>query len=282
MPCSVAFAARLLAMMAAIFAVDLHGLVSIACAVDAERGSAVAPLVHAHAHNDYEHKRPLFDALDHGFCSVEADVFLIKDQLLVGHTSKDLRPERTLEKLYLDPLRERVRSNQGRLYRNGPVAYLLIDVKTDAKATYAALDKVLARYADILSVTRHGKFEQKAITAVVSGNRAQDVMAEQDVRYAGIDGRTTDLDAQVPADLMPWISGNWGFLFHWRGEGPMPANDRARLLEFVRKAHQHGRKLRFWATPERVEVWKELHVAGVDLINTDKLADLQRFFLHKE
>ena len=36
----------------------------------------VVPLPNAHAHNDYEHKRPLFDALDHGFCSVEADVFL--------------------------------------------------------------------------------------------------------------------------------------------------------------------------------------------------------------
>ena len=34
------------------------------------------PLGQAHAHNDYYHKRPLLDALSHGFCSVEADVFL--------------------------------------------------------------------------------------------------------------------------------------------------------------------------------------------------------------
>src|SRR5712692_10174041 len=45
----------------------------------------IVPLKHAHAHNDYEHKRPLLDALDHGFCSVEADVFLDGDALLVGH-----------------------------------------------------------------------------------------------------------------------------------------------------------------------------------------------------
>lgn len=43
------------------------------------------PLVHAHAHDDYEHKRPLFDALDRGFCSVEADVHLVDGQLLVAH-----------------------------------------------------------------------------------------------------------------------------------------------------------------------------------------------------
>src|SRR5438128_1656766 len=30
------------------------------------------PLLHAHAHNDYEHTHPLFDALEQGFCSVEA------------------------------------------------------------------------------------------------------------------------------------------------------------------------------------------------------------------
>ena len=62
------------------------------------------PLRHAHAHNDYEHPRPLLDALDHGFTSVEADVFLVDGQLLVAHDPADLDPARTLESLYLDPL----------------------------------------------------------------------------------------------------------------------------------------------------------------------------------
>ncbi len=43
------------------------------------------PLARAHAHNDYRHHRPLLDALAHGFTSVEADVFLVDDQLLVAH-----------------------------------------------------------------------------------------------------------------------------------------------------------------------------------------------------
>ena len=47
--------------------------------------TAEAPLAGAHAHNDYEHPRPLLDALSHGFQSVEADIFLIDDQLLVAH-----------------------------------------------------------------------------------------------------------------------------------------------------------------------------------------------------
>src|SRR5882762_4628435 len=69
------------------------------------------PLIHAHAHNDYEHTRPLLDALDHGFCSVEADIYLVDGKLLVAHDRSKVKAERTLQSLYLDPLRERVRKN---------------------------------------------------------------------------------------------------------------------------------------------------------------------------
>jgi hypothetical protein len=240
---------------------------------------AVLPLRHSHAHNDYEHQRPLLDALDCGFCSVEADVFLKDGRLLVSHTPFALKPDRTLESLYLDPLCQRAKANGGRVYRDGPPLFLLVDVKTEANPTSTALDKVLARYADLVSVVRHGKFEERAVTVVVSGNRASEVIAGQPVRYAGLDGRLTDLDATVPAHLMPWISERWTKEFHWQGEGPMPEAERAKLQEIVQKAHRHGRLVRFWATPEKVEVWKELRAAGVDLINTDQLPEMQRFLL---
>ena len=243
--------------------------------------SHVVPLPQAHAHNDYEHKRPLQDALEHGFCSVEADVFLVDGQMLVGHDRKDLRPGRTLERLYLEPLRERVRLNGGRIYPGGPAIFLLIDVKTEAKTTYTALAKILARYDDILSMTRQGKFEPRAVTAVISGNRAQEAIAAEKVRYAGIDGRQTDLESTAPADLMPWISANWALAFGWRGDGPMPAEVRGKLEGYVRKAHARGRLVRFWGTPETPAFWKELCVAKVDLINTDKLDELQGFLLSR-
>lgn len=242
----------------------------------------VTPLRRAHAHNDYEHARPLLDALDRGFCSVEADIHLIDGQLLVAHDRKDAKPGRTLQALYLDPLRERVKANGGRVYRDGPVVYLLIDVKTAAEETYAALDKVLTNYADILSATRDGKFEPKAVTAVLSGNRAKETVAKQAVRYVGIDGRPEDLDSDAPADLIPWISANWLLTFRWLGEGQMPDETRARLKEYVGKAHKKGRLVRFWATPEREAVWKELLAADVDLLNTDKLDDLRKFLLAAE
>ena len=73
-------------------------------------GEAVAnlgtPLARAHAHNDYEHERPLYDALANGFCGVEADVHLVSGELLIGHDPEDLQPGRNLQKLYLEPLWE--------------------------------------------------------------------------------------------------------------------------------------------------------------------------------
>src|SRR4051794_37229130 len=100
----------------------LAGLAGVAWAAD----MPVTPLKNAHAHNDYLHRRPLFDALDQGFNSVEADVFLVDGKLLVGHSILELKPGRTLESLYLDPLRDRVRANGGKVYRDSPVFWLLV------------------------------------------------------------------------------------------------------------------------------------------------------------
>ncbi len=249
---------------------------------DKAEPSHVVPLMRAHAHNDFQHKRPLLDALDCGFCSIEADIFLRNGQLLVGHVPAELRPERTLEKLYLDLLRERVKANGGRVFAGGPTITLLIDVKTEAKETYAALHSVLERYADFLSITCDGKLEVKAVTVVVSGNRAREAMTAQAVRYASIDGRLADLDSTAPSQLIPWISDSWTTAFKWRGEGPMPNDERDKLREIVRKAHLHGRRVRFWATPEKVSVWKELLAADVDLIGADRLNELQQFLLPHE
>ncbi|MCK5137459.1 MAG: hypothetical protein KAR19_16865 [Bacteroidales bacterium] len=45
----------------------------------------------AHAHNDYNHEHPLFDALENGFRSIEADVFSMGDSLYVAHDRKDIK-----------------------------------------------------------------------------------------------------------------------------------------------------------------------------------------------
>ena len=47
-------------------------------------------------------------------------------QLLVAHDMEDVQEGLTLQSLYLDPLRERVKQNGGRVYPDGPGFTLFI------------------------------------------------------------------------------------------------------------------------------------------------------------
>jgi hypothetical protein len=237
------------------------------------------PLLAAHAHNDYEHPRPLFDALACGFASIEADIHLVDGRLLVAHDRKSVKPGRTLEALYLDPLRARVRENGGRVYRDGPTITLLVDVKSEAVATYAALDEMLGRYAEMLTVYRDGVASPGAVLVILSGNRARTVLTGQSLRFAALDGRLEDLAANPPAALVPWISDNWRKVSAWNWTGPIPDAERQKIRDLVAQAHAQGRKLRFWATPDKPEVWQVLRAEGVDLIGTDHLSGLRDFLL---
>jgi hypothetical protein len=169
----------------------------------------VTPLAQAHAHNDYLHRRPLFDALAHGFTSVEADVFLVGDQLCVAHDAREIRPERTLGSLYLDPLRERARQNGGRIYPGRMRFLLLIDLKSAAEPTYRRLHETLAEYRDLVTSFGPEGRQDKAVLVVVSGNRPFELMRSQETRYAGCDGRLTDLYSMRPPTWSPLISDRW-------------------------------------------------------------------------
>lgn len=238
-------------------------------------GTEVQPLPRAHAHNDYEHDRPLLDALDHGFCSVEADVHLVDGELLVAHDADEVDPERTLQKLYLDPLLERVRQNQGSVYPKGPTITLLIDIKTSGEETYPAISKALQDYREMLTEYTNESTEARAVSVIISGNRPIDLIAAESPRYAAIDGRIPDLKRNPNPHLYPMISASWSPIFKWNGEGDMPENERERLDDFIAQAHANGQTLRFWATPDKPEVWQLLHDAGVDYINTDNLKGLR-------
>ena len=244
-------------------------------------GAEPVPLVHAHAHNDYEHKRPLLDALDHGFCSAEADVHLVDGQLLVAHNRSQVKPERTLQALYLDPLRERVKNNGGHVYPAGPEFTLLVELKSDWHTSYPVLRDILKQYAGMLTTFHAGVRETNAIRVIITGNRAKEMFLGETIRYASMDGDLADLNSDAPADLIPWISSNWWPSFTWRGSGAMPEAEQRKLKDIVARAHQQGRLVRFWGAPDKPAFWGEMLANGVDLINTDDLDGAQKFLLNK-
>ncbi|SCU98451.1 LAMI_0F14708g1_1 [Lachancea mirantina] len=111
-------------------------------------------LEHIHSHNDYWRRMPLFEALCYGVASVEADVWLTKNNsdLAVGHNKAYLDPStRNLESLYTGPLMSMLEEvNCGNtdaddkygVFYNSPetTLYLYVDFKSpDAVMTYNLL-----------------------------------------------------------------------------------------------------------------------------------------------
>jgi hypothetical protein len=236
-----------------------------------------APLVCAHAHNDYQHARPLYEALDNGFCSIEADIVLIDGELRVGHSVFLTEPGRTLQSLYLDPLHERVRSRSGRVYRDGPGVILL-----NVPEVYPRLLQALQPYADMLTTWQDGRVHPGAVTIALTGSHPPaSVLMKETTRYVAIDGGARDIDRDVPPDILPQISLPWKSQVAWDGEGEMPAAERLKLRKLVERVHAHGRALRLWDAPDHPAAWEELVDAGVDYINTDDLPRLRAYLLSR-
>ena len=82
----------------------------------------------------------------------------------------------------------------------------------------------------------------------------------------------------------PDFSGNCGKLqaLTWRGEGSISSEEQQKLKQFVSTAHAKGQRIRFYAAPDNVSMWRELLAADVDLINTDDLDRLQQFLLQED
>lgn len=242
-------------------------------------------LPQAHAHNDYEHDRPLLDALAQGFTYIEADVHLIDNELFVAHVTPLFPSEkRTLKQLYLDPLDEIVQQRGGRVfpYINLPL-HLMIDIKTDAAATYAALKTYLEPYHHLLTSIENGVKTERAVTVFLSGNRPVAQVLSEQKTYLALDGRIEDLGKGIPHELMPVVSERFANVLGWELLAFQRTEKQWLILQkLANLTHSEGKKLRLWASPEDEAIWEKLLAAGCDLINSDELVRLRQFLQRRE
>lgn len=235
----------------------------------------ISPIAHpnAHAHNDYEHPLPLWNALQHGFMSVEADVWLINGTLFVKHFKpKNVEKTPTLEKLYLQPLSDIISKQKGRVYPNNSAPfYLMIDIKHEGIATYEALKKICKPYLSLL------EGENSPLKIFLSGARPTELMLADKDAFMGIDGRPEDIGKGYSAADMPVISQRYGKIIKWKGKTPISTEEFHVLKNLADACHKEGKKLRLWASPETELAWETLLEAGIDLLNTDKLEEMDHF-----
>ena len=239
-------------------------------------------LPQGHAHNDYEHGRPLVDALDAGLSSVEADVWAVDGELLVAHARDEVDPSRTLTSLYLEPLAQHFAGH--RYNSSSPRLQLLVDIKSAPSETLPLLRAQLRDYAPMLTRYRGCTATPGPVSVVVSGSEVRPAApAAEKVSYFGYDMQPERTrDTGLHEAVTPLVSGQWDAFFTWDGHGSMPSGERARLEEMVRAAHVVGSAIRFYDTPDergdaRDALWRELVAADVDYISTDDLAGFDAF-----
>jgi hypothetical protein len=250
-----------------------YWLAAILLSIGFCHGQTIHP--NAHAHNDYEHTRPLLDALQNGFRSVEADIHLIDGQLYVAHNRPRASEYRTLQALYLDPL-DSLWKLHPEFYSANSVMLLLVDIKTNATATLPKLLNVLRQYPGLFLPDSPQHF----VRVVISGNRDYGMIL--DSKDLSIDGRPNDLGKGYSSDRMPLISDHYGKWMDWSGRGTPDAADLQELRTLARLVHAENKKLRLWAIPDNEMVWGVLLEVGVDLINTDNLIGLNEYLTRRK
>ena len=219
--------------------------------------------------------RPLDEALENGFNSIEVDVFPVNGELLVAHNAKDIKPEKTIQSMYLDKLSSRAKANKGAIYPGSKTTFwVLVDVKTKGEEAYMNFKMILNRYPELKPSGRNSK-----VRFVISGDRAIASIAADKGKWAGIDGRIDDLGKGYSFEQMPWISGDWTKGKFVSGDAEMFASGIMTLTKTVKLIHTEHRLVRFWGAPDTESIWSLHWTAGVDLINTDHISNLGKWML---
>ncbi|WP_373513139.1 alkaline phosphatase [Persicitalea sp.] len=222
----------------------------------------------AHSHNDYEQERPFQAAYQLGFGSVEADVFLQDGELYVAHNKDDIKPERTLKALYLEPILQKISENKGWPYAGHREIQWLIDIKNTGPATLSALQKMLEPH----------RKELRHVRIVVSGEMPPpEEMFAQDKLFT-FDGRKELVYPKITSSYVVLVSSSMlSFGKYWDGKQPLNPEIRQRIATFVELQHAQKKLVRLWATPNTDLGYQTLKELGVDYIGTDDLAGLAAF-----
>jgi hypothetical protein len=251
-----------------------------------------------HSHNDYWRKVPVFSALHVGCVGIEADVWLIDDDLYVGHDRASLRPNRTFTSLYVEPLTRILEQRNDRnlssysalrgVYDMAPsqTLVLLVDLKTDAEDTWPLVMRQLEplREKAWLSYVENGVVTLGPITVVGTGNSKFDMVVEN--------GTYRDAFFDAPLDKLA------GHQYDYRNSyytsvsfknsigvvryGGLSQAQLGKIRAQVAEAHSRDLKVRYWELPSwpisvRNLVWGILRKEGVDILNVDDLKGARVF-----
>jgi alkaline phosphatase len=228
-------------------------------------------IANAHSHNDYENPVPFYTAYNAAFGSIEADIFLQNDELIVAHDTIELKQHRTLEKYYLNPLLNFIQKNNGHAYPDSTrQLQMLIDIKTDSINTLNKLIETLKKSPLLINCT--------SVKWVITGNRPASDLFIQYPFFILFDGELKKEYSKQALTKIAMLSADFKNYAQWNGENNIPAAEELILKKEISKAHQLKKPVRFWDAPDNENAWKKFMQLKVDYINTDRITELADFF----
>lgn len=221
-----------------------------------------------HSHNDYEQKQPFFAAYNLSFDSIEADLYVKDGELCVAHDLKDVSTERTLRKLYIEPLLAKIKENGGYPYPNKKSLHLLLDLKMQGKEIMQVLDAQLKPY----------KKELRHVKISISGDMPKPEEFQNYDKMFSFDGRRNLTYSKKAFKRIYMVSASaTDFGKYWAGKQALPQEVTDKISVFVKEMHEKNKKVRFWGTPNTTLGFETLKALQVDVIGTDDLPLLRQF-----
>ena len=222
-----------------------------------------------HSHNDYEKPAPLINALENKAYNVEADVYLVDGKLLVSHEKKDIKTERTLLSLYIQPIVQLYEKNKGFISKDKQYKpNLVIDIKENGETIISELVSLLKPYQKYFDRS----LNPNAVQIVLSGDRGAISKWKSYPSLINFDGRPYEQYDAAALARVAFISDSYSKYIN--RQNPTATDS---LSAVVTKAHQVKKPVRFWGAPDNEETWKKLIELTVDILNTDKVTECRHF-----
>ncbi|KAM3153672.1 hypothetical protein ABEW05_005914 [Botrytis cinerea] len=251
-----------------------------------------------HSHNDYWRPVPLFEALAAGCTGVEADIWLNKkdgsDDLLVGHSLKSLRDDRTLQDLYIKPLitileyqnndsaeSDGRSSNSNGVFQSSPntTLALLLDFKSSGSDLWPWVNQELEALRSKGWLTNWSnstdKINWRPIIVVATGKAPFDLLISnttyRDIFYdAPLEDIANSKYDESNSYYASVSMSTLGKIWFWK----FSSSQLNQIKTQVALANAKGLKARYWDTPAlpaifREYIWGVLVERGVGMLNVD-------------
>ena len=184
---------------------------------------------------------------------------------MVAHHENEIIENRTIESLYLNPIRNLLSLNLDK-----QALQLLIDIKTAPYETIDRLVLILKKYPEITS--------NPLVSIVISGSQPKIMDYPNYPNYIKFDyQKLIKITDKNILDKVGLISLSLRKFSNWNGLSDLSFEDQEIIKGVIQKAHSYGKPFRFWATPDTEKAWKTFAQLGVDYINTDQPCQASSF-----